>query len=357
MIKISVLKENKEKLLKILKLIVGFYIIYFIFKFIGIYLSPFIFGYILCLILYPIFKILHNIYKVPKGISGIICIAIFIFLISFIGIGLIGQIVKEGKNFSKDIPYYIENVKITFDGFRDKILRILEILPDGLEKLFLSFYENIQYFLAEILGKGVKNTSVNVIKKIPNFFMIILISIISCFLMLIDKNNIENFILRQIPNKYLDNIRIVKSGIGKAILGYIKAQLIIMSLISTICFLGLSIIKAPYALFIAFIIGIIDAIPVFGSGFILWPWSLYNIIIKNYSMSIGIMIIYLVIIISRQFIEPKILGKQIGVHPLATLMSIYIGIKVFGLFGFIIGPSIMVIIKALQNENLLPKWR
>ena len=130
-----------------------------------------------------------------------------------------------------------------------------------------------------------------------------------------------------------------------------------MSLISTICFIGLSIINVRYALLIAVIIGIIDALPVFGSGFIIWPWCIYNLIIGNYGMTIGLIILYVVLLITRQFLEPKIIGKQIGIHPLVTLMSIYIGIKIFGVFGFIIGPCIIIIIKSLQNENILPKWR
>ena len=74
-------------------------------------------------------------------------------------------------------------------------------------------------------------------------------------------------------------------------------------------------------------------------------------------MAIGLIIIYVVVLVTRQFLEPKVLGKQIGIHPLATLMSIYIGLQIFGIFGFIIGPVLMVIIKALQNANVLPKWR
>ncbi len=349
--------DNKNTILKIIRLILFLVFIYLFLNYIGGLFLPFIIGYILCIILYPLFKILNNRYKIPKPLSSILCIAILIFLVVFLGVGVIGQIVKEGKEFIKDLPYYINSIKITFDEINENVKSLMTILPDGLEKTFINLFDNFSSIIGEFLGNGLKNTSIKVIKKVPNALMITIISIISCYLMLIDKENIQKFIIKQLPKKYSDKFGIVKSGIGDAVFGYIRAQLIIMCLIATICFIGLLILKAPYALFIAVVIGIIDALPVFGSGFILWPWALYNVITQNYGLAIGLIIIYVVILVTRQLVEPRILGKQIGIHPLATLMSIYVGLQIFGAFGFIIGPILMVIIKALQNENVLPKWR
>jgi predicted PurR-regulated permease PerM len=101
----------------------------------------------------------------------------------------------------------------------------------------------------------------------------------------------------------------------------------------------------------------VDALPVFGSGAFFWPWALYSIIVGNYKMAMGLAIINILVLITRQMLEPRIIGSQIGLHPVATLMSIFIGLKVFGLFGFIIGPIILVTIKALQDNGLLPAWK
>lgn len=349
--------DNKESIIKVIKLFIFLLFLYIFINYIGGLFLPFIIGYILCIILYPLFKILNNRYKIPKPISSILCISALVFLVIFLGVGIVGQIVKEAKEFAKDLPYYIESIKLTFDEINNKAQDLIKILPDGLERTFINFLENSSSIIGELLGNGLKNTSIKVIRKAPNALMITIISIISCYLMLIDKENMQKFIIRQLPKKYADKFSIVKTGIGDAVFGYIRAQAIIMCLIATICFIGLLILKAPYALFIAVVIGIVDALPVFGSGFILWPWALYNVITKNYGLAIGLIIMYVVILLTRQFVEPKILGKQIGIHPLATLMSIYVGLQVFGVFGFIIGPIIMVIIKALQNENILPNWR
>lgn len=349
--------DNKPNLLKILKLAFVLIFLYLFLNYVGGLFLPFIIGYILCLILYPLYKILHDIYHVPKHISSILCICTLIFLTLVVGVGLVGQVIQEGKEFVKELPYYLQSIKSTFDEINGKISSLMSILPDGLEKPIKDFGQKASSIMGEFLGNGLKNSSIKVIKKVPNVLMITIISLISCYLMIIDKENIQSFILRQTPKKYKSKFKIIKNGIGTAVLGYIKAQVIIMCLISIICFLGLMVLKTPYALFIAVTIGMLDALPVFGSGFILWPWALYNVIIKNYGLSIGLIVIYVVILLTRQFVEPRILGKQIGVHPLVTLMSIYIGLQLFGVFGFIIGPLIVVVINTLQQQNILPKWR
>jgi sporulation integral membrane protein YtvI len=150
---------------------------------------------------------------------------------------------------------------------------------------------------------------------------------------------------------------VAKAGVIKAIGGYIRAQCILMCIVSAICVTGLVILGNQYALLLGVLIAFVDALPVFGSGAFFWPWALYSIIVGNYKMAMGLAIINILVLITRQMLEPRIIGSQIGLHPVATLMSIFIGLKVFGLFGFIIGPIILVTIKALQDNGLLPAWK
>lgn len=270
---------------------------------------------------------------------------------------IISELISQVKEFINSIPFYAEDIQNSFKSINDKLNSFLNIFPNYIKGLVLQYNENIYDVLANFLGESFKSVSVNVIKKIPNAFMITIISIISCYLILIDKSYIEKFITRQIPKKYLSNIILIKSSIKTSILGYLKAQCIIMCLIAIISFFGLLLIQPKYALLIAVLIAVIDAIPIFGSGFILWPLSLYNFIIGDYSFSISLLVLYFIIMLTRQFIEPKIVGIHIGVHPLITLISIYMGLKLFGIFGLILGPIIVVTLKVLQKENIIPSFK
>lgn len=124
-----------------------------------------------------------------------------------------------------------------------------------------------------------------------------------------------------------------------------------------ICLVGLFIIDVPYLLLLSVVIACIDALPVFGSGTILIPWSVYNMLIGNYVLAIGLLCIYGVIFIARQIMEPRILSTQIGVYALVTAMAVYIGYKVGGIFGMIGGPIIVATFNMLQSVGAIPKFK
>ena len=120
-----------------------------------------------------------------------------------------------------------------------------------------------------------------------------------------------------------------------------------MCIIGSVCITGLTILGVQYSFFIGFLIGIIDAIPALGSGFFYWPWVTFSLITGNYNRSIGLLCIYFIIFFIRQGLEPRIVGDQLGVHPVVMLMSVYFGLYIFGIPGVIIGPCVSVIIKSI----------
>ncbi len=107
----------------------------------------------------------------------------------------------------------------------------------------------------------------------------------------------------------------------------------------------------------AIVIGVVDALPILGTGAVIIPWAVINIIMKHYSLAAALLVLYGVIVVTRQIIEPKIMGKNIGLHPLATLISLYIGMRIFGIIGILIGPLTLIVIKALQKTSIIPNWK
>lgn len=349
-------KFKSENFLKILKFLLIMICIFLIFKYILGYFTPFIFGYILSSILYPITKILKK-RGMSGGFASFITIIFFITIITFIGTTLVSQIVQQGKSFLHNLPTYSEGIKKVIIDFQEFIILNINKLPLFIQNIFYTYYDGIIYFIKDFFQETFKVSSIGIIKVIPNALMIFVIGVVSTFFFLADKENIDSFVYRQLPESFKTNLKIVKDGTFTVIFGYIKAQLIIMAIMASICFLGLTIIRAPYSLFLAFIISIIDALPVLGSGSILIPWGIYQLIIKNYKFAMGLFIIYIIMLITRQFTEHKIVGDQIGLHPLVTLISIYVGLKLIGFAGIIIAPIIVVIIKFLQKKELLPNWK
>lgn len=149
-----------------------------------------------------------------------------------------------------------------------------------------------------------------------------------------------------------DNFRRILKDTKKGIEGYFKAQIILMIMTFIIFSIGFVIIDAPYSLLIAFIIAILDILPVIGSGVIMIPWTVISLISGNSDLALGLAIVYVVATLIRQIIEPKIMGDKIGVRPLYTFIATIVGMMVFGPIGVILGPLIAVVIKSITgNKN------
>jgi sporulation integral membrane protein YtvI len=140
-----------------------------------------------------------------------------------------------------------------------------------------------------------------------------------------------------------------------ALFGYIRAQLILMSMTFIELNIGLAIAGVKHSILVAAIISLIDALPILGSGSILIPWSAFSFLMGNFELGVALLVIYVVVLVVRQFVEPKVLGQQIGLHPLITLVAMYSGLKLFGFAGLIIGPVSFLLIKNIASGVLKGK--
>ena len=108
---------------------------------------------------------------------------------------------------------------------------------------------------------------------------------------------------------------------------------------------------------IAIVTSIVDIIPILGTGTILLPWLAYSFIVGNYAMGIGLLVMYIVISVIRQIIEPKFVAGQLGLPPFVTITALYLGLKIFGVLGMIIMPVIIVMLKLLNDEGIIHLWK
>lgn len=155
-------------------------------------------------------------------------------------------------------------------------------------------------------------------------------------------------------NNFQNFLKLILEDTGKGIKGYVKSRFIIMFITFLILSIGLTIIDAPFAMPIAILISILDIIPLLGAGIVLIPWAFASYFGSNKELGINLAILYIVMTILKQFIEPKILGNQIGVRPLYTFLATIIGSLILGPIGVLIGPLIAVVINSIikVNKNL-----
>lgn len=328
------------------------FLVFFIFiKYVLHYVAPFVLALIISLLLEPFVKMLNKYFKISRALASILIIIGVLTIVIFAGTGIVSKVASEAKSFVENIPSYQEQIKDTYNNIKIKAETYLYLVPQEIQESVSGIFDALLNSVISLLSSGVKSGSINIVSRVPSGVMFVVITTIATFFFMKDRYEIETLIIKKMPTPIISAFRQLKLHTLGALLGYFKAQLMLMCCTGIICLIVLTVIGSPYALLMAIIISIIDALPVFGSGFILWPWALWNLISGNYAFAVGLIINYLAVLLTRQVLEPKFVGEQIGIHPLITLFSIYVGLKIFGVFGFIIGPIIAVLIKAVSTVD------
>lgn len=344
------LKQNKILLERIAVLVVVILSASIFFRYLFTFIAPFVIGWLFSLLFAPFVHFLEQKANIPRWIGSFISILLLIGFFAIIVFGLWRKLYTEAQLFYENLPMYIEDLKIAFNHISDNIDHIAARLPVDMRPYFDSSFNAILGGIPSLIQSG-GSQSFHALKAIPNVIMIIIVSLISSYFFTKDKIMISEFIHKYFHTLFEGQLKTAKEHLKYSILGYIKTQCILMFYTFVICIIGLLFLGSPYALLLSVIISIIDALPFFGSGFILWPGAVIQLLIGKPSIAVGYIIIYLCVNFMRQVMQPKILGTQIGLHPLFILISMYIGLKCIGFFGMIIGPILAVLLKALYQAG------
>lgn len=326
--------------------------VYFIFKYLLVLLWPFLLGYLIAKLIEKPVKVLEKFFW-KKRIAAATCI-VLILSACVIGVGIyIAYIIfREIKTFIVNYDYCVIVVKqcvaricFNIDGWLG--------LYDGccidlVDKLIIS---------AQSMFSGEKTTEMfgtimkNVLKiSVPFCRNVIIVtsSIVVCFIsavyMSVSLDKVRKW--RKVTI-FSEETAAVVSKLKILVNVYFKIEILIMIINSILCAVTLFIIKNPYALLLGIIIGLVDALPIFGTGTILIPWSVVMLLLKNYEVAVLLFVLYIVTYFVREIMESKCMGDRIGIAPFTMLAVIFVGIMVYGIVGFITGPVSYVIIKAL----------
>lgn len=348
---------SKEVLIKVAYFLLGLLGIYIVFKYILGLMAPFIIAWLLASLLNPFVTWANKKFGISRGVGTIL--SIFTILSAFFAlIGLlIQQLMEQILAFINAFPIYQQQIMNFMSILEEKFASIAMLLPlpDAFSTLDGVIAELLDY-IGKSLG-GIATYASSIVSTVPNGIFFIIIMLISVFFMTRDNRMIREFIKAQIPKRVIEKALLMQNGLKSALGGYVKTQLILMCYTFCICLVGLFILQREYVLLISLGIAIFDALPAFGSGAVLIPWGIYYLIIGDYALGMGLLMIYGLILVMRQIMEPRVLSKQIGIYALVTLMAMYVGLKTVGVFGIIIGPIVVVSIQTLQRVGVIPDFK
>ncbi|GGK11495.1 sporulation integral membrane protein YtvI [Caldalkalibacillus thermarum] len=324
---------------------------------------PFLFGLLLALIMNPVVNWLEEKGRFPRWLAVLSTIILLLALLAALITLVIVEIVSELNRLQEHLPYLFADYMAQVEFFilnqlfpiYDRIISLYGTLDGEVQRNIEHQVENFSTQMAESLteaGRGLINGILSFLRSIPMIATAFIISLLAFFFLSKDWPKWQAFFLRVIPERVQVSSRSVIQDLKSAFIGFIRAQLTLMSITFLIVLIGFWILRVEYALTIALFIGLVDLIPYLGPGLIFIPWIIYLFISGNYFLVIGLSVLYAIVVIQRQMIEPKILGDNVGLDPLVTLFSLFVGFKLFGMIGLIIGPVSMVFLGALHRAGV-----
>ncbi len=354
--------ENRRKfIINTLYYAIVVALVFLCFKYVAKWIMPFILGFLIASMVQPSASGLHKLTRMNKklctGISLIFYYALIIFLVWILG----AKIVSSIKDLFANLPIYYNDSIAPFFAEVNKLIIDLtsRVSPDTLDQIyemFESVSEKVRDFVLR-LSTGTVSYLANTTTKLPFFFISFVFTILSSIFISMDYESIVGFIKRQLPNRIANVATDTKQHLGKTFLRYIRAYVIILVITFAELGIGFSILGINNAIGIAALIAIADIFPVIGTGGILIPWAVITLINQNYFHGIGLIVIYLVVLVVRNFTEPKIVGDQLGLNPLVTLIAIYIGYSWFGVLGMILLPVTVTILSGLHKSGKIKLWK
>ena len=371
-------QKRLEFLINIAFLAVIFALVYVFFKYLFWVTAPFLLTFLLAIFLQkPLRKLDKKTKKKGHTFFSILFVILTTLVILIPLILIISEIISRLSEFIKYFAEQMNDLPTFLATLENKILSFAKFLPDS---IYNSFSESLTNVFDSLLNDSSSSTALNfsslkgtlttgisgvygVVKNIPSILLGIVIGIIAWIFFTKDYNYIVRFIQKQLPEDKKNLLFEVKQVFSKTIFKMARAYGLIMLITFFELFLGFSILsmlgimKNSYYILIAALIAIFDILPVAGSGGILIPWSLISLVMGNYKQAIGVILIYIIISVVRQYIEPKIVGDSLGVHPLVTLMGLYFGFKLFGFMGMFIVPLTVMTLKVFNDTGRIHLWK
>ena len=313
-------------------------LVFFSFKYIAPVMVPFIIGFSIAFLLRkPIKKIETKLHLNHKFTAVVVLILFYVIVGTICGFAIAGTI-NFFKNFADQLPtIYTDTIEPFLNEGYEAILKALEDMSfedrQSILQLVTESYEYLKQLLSS-LTNVIVGFATHLVTAVPKLFMSTIIMLISSFFFVLDYETIIAFINRNLIKKYTI-CKEIQTFVKEKLLVIGRSYLIIITLTFTELVIALNIFSVDNVVIIAACIALFDILPIFGTGGIMIPWGLIALVGGNYFLGIGLLVTYIIMTVIRQIVEPKLVGTSLGLHPIATLMLMLIGMRFFGFVGML----------------------
>lgn len=317
----------------------------------AVFYMPFLIAFIISLIIEPLIKMISSKTKLTRKVSAIIVLILVFSIIIGLLIWGITSLISEASNLLAGLNTNIEQIYNKITSYIEKIefdkLQISEEVTNVFKQSTTEILKTVSSKITKIL-----TSFLSIITSLPTIGIYTIITILATYFICTDKFYIIDQIEHHTPKSWVKKMAIHLKEITSKLGNFLKAEVVLIGIDFIILIVGFLVLKfigmnIKYPLLVALTIGFIDALPILGSGTVMVPWAIIASLNGDINLAIALISLYAIILITRQLLEPKIIGNHIGIHPIFTLISMYTGYKMIGISGMLVGPIVLIILQSI----------
>ncbi len=319
---------------------------------------PFVASWILALLATPLCNLLEKHIKLNKKWASAVIIILVLLVLAGLGYLAVTKLGKELIGLFSGAPEYYVYVQRTIKSFGDNLTNIVSAFSADFGNQVQEFFNNLLKQMGGVINefapKGVEMMG-SAAANLTNGFIGTVVMIISAYFFIADRERLGEGFWRIIPDDLKPTVRNIKDKVIAALGGFLLAQFKIMCIVFVILLIGFLLMGNPYALLLALVISFVDLLPILGTGTILIPWTLICFLQRDYRQAVFLIVLYIVCLVARQFLQPKMIADSMGLDSMATLVLIYTGYKLDGMKGMILALLVGVIVLSLYRLGLFDR--
>ena len=318
-------------------------------------LLPFLLGWAIAACLRPLAARLSTLLHLPRGLCAVFLLLVTLIALIWLTGTAINRLLRELQGFlSRMIDgglFSAETVSFDLFGLLGDRLGISLPLEDlGHSRL----REQLNGMILEAIKGAVSSVSAELpraaarmISAMPSVLLFTAITVIAGFYFCLDRGALTAGVTSVLPAGIRSKLPHWKARIKQFSWKYVRAYLLLLLFTLAALFLGFLLLGVEYPFLIALVTAAVDLLPVLGVGAVLVPWAAIELLQRNLTLGIGLLLLYLAVSILRQILEPRLVGRSIGLHPLLTLVAGYAGFRLLGVLGLLLGPILAALLKSL----------
>ena len=339
---------------KTFTLVLIFFVIFLSVRYLLPLFLPFLLGAALALAAEPLVGFLHKKIRLPRTAAAGIGVSMSFSFLALTVMLLCGLLVRELRQLSGLLPELENAARAGMTSLSDWLLALAQKAPDGIRSIMTQsvtdFFSSGSALIGKITGYLLSLAS-GILSKVPDSALSLGTAIISSFMISAKLPQLKHSLKSRIPSKLLRSSGNLVLRIKQTIGGWFRAQVKLSGVNFLIIMLGFFLLRIPYAPLWAFLVALVDAFPVLGTGTVLIPWSIISFLQGERILAFGLLGVYAAAALTRSILEPRLVGHQLGLDPLATLIALYAGYQIWGLPGMLLAPMLAAAVVQLTAAD------